>query len=350
MIEELEHLSMLDGPSGFEQPVAEYIRRGLKPCSNSVQSDRIGNVIAKRTGKSDLKIMIAAHMDEIGLITQFITPEGFIKFDKIGGWDDRILPGSPFKILAEKSLYGVIGTKPPHILTEAERNASVKTEDLFIDAGLTANELKKAGVRIGTPMVPASTFHLSNKTAMGKAFDDRAGCLNMLNIMRHVKKSEATIYAVGTVQEEVGSRGAAVAARNIQPDLAIILEGTIAADTPGVVPEKQPTALNEGAALTVMDRSMVADTRLLNLAVRLAEREGIAQQFKKPSYGGTDAGQIHIQGVGVPCCVISTPCRYIHSGYAITGEKGLEAVVRLASTLIEELTPKKLRQIGVFTS
>lgn len=350
MLEELGKLSELDGPSGFERPVAEYMRKELKPHADTVTIDRLGNVIACRKGRSNLKIMLAAHMDEIGLITQHVTEEGFIKFDKIGGWDDRILPSMPFKILAKETLYGTVGMKPPHILTEEERHQPMTLDDLFIDTGLSAKELKKAGVRIGTPMVPASNFHLSNGVAMGKAFDDRAGCLNMLNIMRRLKKPEATVYAVGTVQEEVGTRGAAVAARNIQPDIGIVLEGTVAADVPGVAPERQPTSLMGGAALTVMDRTMIADTRLLELAIDVAEREGVTQQFKKPSYGGTDAGPIHIQGLGVPSCVISAPCRFIHSGYAITSEEGLKSVVQLASALIQELTTEKLREIGILTS
>jgi tetrahedral aminopeptidase len=350
MLEELGKLSVLDGPSGFEHPVAEYMQRELKPHADTVTRDRLGNVIAYRKGKSNLKIMLAAHMDEIGLITQHITEDGFIKFDKIGGWDDRILPSMPFKILAKKTLYGTVGTKPPHILTEAERNLPMKIEDLFIDTGLSAQELKKAGVRIGTPMVPASEFHQGNGVAMGKAFDDRAGCLNMLNIMRRLKRTEATIYAVGTVQEEVGTRGAHVASQNIQPDIGIVLEGTIAADVPGVAPERQPTSLRGGAALTVMDRTMITDSRLLEVAVEVAEREKVTQQFKKPSFGGTDAGPIHMQGIGAPSCVISAPCRYIHSGYAITSEEGLQSVVKLASALISDLTPKKLREISIFTS
>ena len=350
MLEELGKLSILDGPSGFEQPIAEYMQRELKPHSDTVTRDRLGNVIAIRKGKSNLKIMLAAHMDEIGLITQHITEEGFIKFDKIGGWDDRILPSMPFKILAKKTLHGTVGTKPPHILTEIERSMPIKIEDLFIDTGLSAQELKKAGVRIGTPMVPASNFHQSNGVAMGKAFDDRAGCLNMLNVMRRLKRPEATIYAVGTVQEEVGTRGAHVASQNIQPDIGIVLEGTIAADVPGVAPERQPTSLHGGAALTVMDRTMIADSRLLELAIEVAEREEVTQQFKKPSFGGTDAGPIHMQGIGAPSCVISAPCRYIHSGYAITSEEGLKSVVELASALIVELTPRKLREIGILTS
>ncbi len=350
MLQELGKLSSLDGPSGFEHDVTDYMRRELKPQADSATTDRLGNVIAQKKGKTNLKIMLAAHMDEIGLIVQHITPEGFIKFDNIGSWDDRILPSTPFKILAKKTLYGTIGSKPPHILTDAERNTLMKMEDLFIDTGLNADELRKAGVRIGTPMVPASDFHHSNGVAMGKAFDDRAGCLNMLNVMRRLRKPEASVYAVGTVQEEVGSRGSAVAARNIQPDIGIVLEGTVAADVPGVVPERQLTSLRGGAALTVMDRSMIADSRLLDLAVEVAEREKILQQFKKPAFGGTDAGPIHIQGLGVPSCVISAPCRYIHSGYAITSEEGLESVVELALALIEELTPLNLRKIGILTS
>ncbi len=350
MLEELGRLSTLDGPSGFESSVAEYMRRELKPHADDVTIDRMGNVIARKKGNSNLTIMLAAHMDEIGLIVQHVTEEGFIKFEKIGNWDERILPSIPFKILAKKTLYGTVGTKPPHILTEAERIAPVKMEDLFIDTGLSTGDLKRAGVRIGTPMVPASNFHLSNGVAMGKAFDDRAGCLNMLNIMRRLRRTDATVYAVATVQEEVGSRGAEVAARSIQPDVGIVLEGTIAADVPGVAPERQPTSLRGGAALTVMDRTMIADSRLLELAIEVAEREEVAQQFKKPSYGGTDAGPIHIQGIGAPSCVVSAPCRYIHSSYAITSEEGLESVVELASALIRELTPKKLREIGILTS
>jgi putative aminopeptidase FrvX len=336
MDERLAKLLALDGPSGFEAEVGKFLKEEFEHLSDNTRVDGLGNIIAEKRGSGKGSLLIASHMDEVGFMVQHVYPNGFIRFVPLGGWDDRILPGMEVKLLGEKEIFGVIATKPPHITSEAERNQVIKMEELFVDTGLDAKSLGDLGVAIGTPMVPASTVRQSGTLVMSKALDDRVGCYNLLRVLEAVSEPKSTLYFAATVQEEVGMRGARVLANTMRVDAALVLEATVAADQPGLPDEKRPAAMNGGAVLTVMDRSMIADRALYKKLKGLAETGGIRHQIKKPSYGGTDAGEIHLGQNGIPSAVVSVPCRYIHSAHSYMSLNDIEEAVKLVSAFVAQ--------------
>jgi len=234
----LERLSNACGVTGRESQVRDLMVELLKPYADEIQIDKLENVIAIKKGKPKKpKIMLAAHMDEIGLMVKTITKEGFLQFSKMGGIDDRILPAQKVTVYTAKNTYpGIIGSKPPHIQKEEERKKIISFDELFIDVGAANREdAQSMGVAVGDSVSFDTTYQtLGEDAALGKAFDNRAGCVTMIEAMRLMEKTECTVFAVGTVQEEVGLRGAATAAFGVDPDLAIVLDVTIAGDVPGV--------------------------------------------------------------------------------------------------------------------
>lgn len=237
LVETLEKLSNACGVTGREEEIANLMKKFLKPYVDEVKEDKLGNVIGIKKGKKNApKVMLAAHMDEIGLLVKTITKEGFLQFTKIGGIDDRILLAQKVIVYTEKEpLHGIIGSRPPHIQKAEERQKVINSDELFIDIGARSQEeAKKMGVKIGDTVVFDVKFAKIGKSiVIGKALDDRIGCVIMIEALRRLEKTECTIYAVGTVQEEVASRGAATSAFGIYPDIGIALDVTVAGDTPG---------------------------------------------------------------------------------------------------------------------
>ncbi len=337
----LERLLTLDGPSGFEHGVAAFLEEQFRRYSDSVHVDALGNLYAEVSGDDKRRIMVCAHMDEVGFIVQHVAPSGFIRFVPIGGWDERVLPGLEVKLLAKDTVFGVVSTKPPHITTEAERKKVMEFDELYIDTGLSQKELADLGVDVGTPIVPSSTPRQRGTIVKSKALDDRAGCYNLLRLIQKLKPSRdtPTVVFVGTTQEEVGLRGAHVVANTQRADAALILEATVAGDTPGVPEDKCPSKMGSGAVLTVMDRSMITHQKVYGALRRLADTGGIRYQIKKPAYGGTDAGAIHLGGSGVPSGVVSVPCRYIHTANSYMDLNDIEEVLKLAEAFVVEFRP-----------
>jgi len=336
MIENLSNLTNLDGPSGYENEVREYIRNQLSKELDT-KIDRIGNVIARNSKAKSPRVLVCAHMDEVGFIIQDINEEGFIRVSAIGGWDERILLGMPIKILGKEKIIGVFSTTPPHILKAEEANKTIKIDECFVDTGLTRKELNELGIDIGTFAVPFSHFRTYKDLIVSKALDDRIGCALLLEIAKIANELDYELIIGATVQEEVGSRGARVLANNTEPDLAIVLECTVAADIPGIETSRQPTALRKGVAITLMDKTMIADKRFYDKAIKIAKEEGIKYQVKRPSYGGTDAGAIHIAGRGIPSLVLSCPARYIHSANSMTTQQDLEETKKLLISILERI-------------
>jgi len=334
MLEELKTLSLLNGPSGYEDEVRKYLKEKFQQYAPTY-IDRIGNIIAKK-GKGERKILVAAHMDEVGFVIQSIDENGFIKFTSIGGWDERIVAGMPLKILGKKEVIGIVGTIPPHILKEEEKTKPIKIEDAFIDTGLSKKELNDLGISVGTYIVPYSNFITQGDIIMSKALDDRVGCSILIEILKEVEPNYELIVA-STVQEELGTRGARVLAYEQEPDLAIIVECTVAADVPNIEDYRVPSKLRGGAVITLIDKTMVANRELVEIAVKTAEKENIKYQFKKPIYGGTDAGVVHLTKRGIPCLVISCPARYIHSCYSMTTIEDLKNTRDLVISILKNL-------------
>jgi len=339
----LQSLSDAFGVSGFEDEVRERIESLVSPYVDSVRTDTLGNLFATRTGKEGFTVLLDAHMDEVGFMVKWIDEKGYLRFSPIGGWDTRIVPGHRVEILTRsgEKRYGVIGTAPPHILTDEERRKPIPLEKMFIDVGAASrDEVAEMGIRIGDPLTIHYPFmKLSSGYVTGKAFDDRAGCAVMIETARRLADTDLDVNLVlaFVVGEEVGLRGARTAAYQIDPDLAIALEGTIGADMPGVPEESQPVRLGRGPAITVADRSIIVSRRLVAALEKVAEEAAIPYQYKLPTYGATDAGAIHLTRGGVITGVVSVPCRFIHSPTSTMRLNDFENTVRLMKNFITRL-------------
>jgi len=341
IVKTLEKLSNAIGVSGREDEVRDLMIKFLKPFVDEVREDKLGNVIGIRKGKKNApKVMLAAHMDEIGLLTQSISKEGFLQFAKIGGIDDRILPAQKVIIYTQKGpLHGIIGSKPPHIQREEERKKVITQDQLFIDVGAkNQEEARKMGIRIGDPIGFDIKFAKVGKDiVIGKAFDDRIGCAVMIEAMKELKNPICSVSAVGTVQEEVGLRGAATAAFGVHPDVGIAIDVTVAGDVPGVKEAEAAIEMRKGPSLTVADRGLIAHPKVLRLLIDAAEENRIPYQLETGLAGSTDAARICLTREGVPSGVISIPTRYIHSPTAMLSIRDAENSVKLTVAAIQKI-------------
>jgi len=341
LVDVLERLSNACGVAGREDEVRGLMKELLKPHVDEIREDKLGNVIGIKRGKKDApKIMLAAHMDEIGLMVKNITKEGFIQFTKIGGIDDRILVAQKVIVHTDKGpITGVVGSKPPHILKEEEKKKVIEERDLFIDIGASKKEeAERMGVRVGDPISFDIKFtKAGDKTVIGKAFDDRVGCAVLVEIMRRLPKVDSTVYAVGTIQEEVGLRGATIAAFQLYPDVGIAIDVTVAGDVPGVREVEAPIKMKKGPSLTVADRGLIAHPRVLRLLIDAAEESKIPYQLETGLPGTTDAARISLTREGVPSGVISIPTRYIHSPAALLCLTDVEHAAKLAIAAIKNV-------------
>ena len=323
--ENLERLSNAYGVAGRESQVRDIMIELLNPLVDEVQVDKLENVIAP-------KIMLAAHMDEVGLMVKTITKNGFIQFSKMGGIDDRILLAQRVILCTKKGpLSGIIGSKPPHIQKEEERKKIITYDDLFIDAGVENKETAlEMGISIGDSIVFDEKYaNIGANIVIGKAFDNRAGCTTMIETLKLLKEADCTICAVGTVQEELGLRGAATAAFGVDPDIALALDVTIAGDVPGVKEFDTSIKLGKGPTLTISDSGLITHP---------AEEEKIPFQLEAGLLGSTDAARISITRQGVPCGNVSIPTRYIHSPVGMLNLKDIEAASRLTAAAIQKIT------------
>jgi putative aminopeptidase FrvX len=338
----LEKLSNACGITGRENQVRILLAEMLKPYADEIQIDRMENIIAIKKGKLKApKIMLAAHMDEVGLMVKTITKDGFVQFSKIGGIDDRILPAQKVVVNTKKTAYpGIIGSKPPHIQKEEERKKIATYDELFIDVGAESKEAAVAmGIAVGDPIsFDVQYTRLGKELVMGKAFDNRAGCAVMVETMRLLKEADCTVYAVGTVQEEVGLRGATTAAFGVDPDLALALDVTIAGDVPGVREFDTSVKLGKGPALTISDSGLITHPKILRWLLDTADTEKIPIQLESGLLGSTDAARISITRCGIPAGTISIPTRYIHSPAAILSLSDIENSAKLAAAAIQKVT------------
>ena len=339
VLELLRRLSEAAGVSGDEEPVRAILREAIQPHVDEMRVDALGNLIAVRaaTGDRPMRVMVEAHMDEVGLMVIRVERNGTLRFRKVGGIDDRILPAKAVRVGRER-IPGVIGMKPIHLLSGAERQRVPDVDDLFIDIGASSQEEAERVVKRGDRAVFDTSFADLGARVKGKAFDDRVGCA-ILAALIAAGPYPVELHAVFAVQEEIGLRGAQVAAYDIYPDAAFVLEGTVADDLPKERDESPTTELGKGPALTIMDRSVIVDPRLLRFLMETAEAEGIPYQFKQPGVGGTDAGRIHLAREGVPSAVVAVPCRYIHAPASLLDKRDLEWTVRLMERALHRITP-----------
>jgi len=339
----LRELTEVNGIPGYEGEVRSVVRKYLEPLGELSQ-DKIGSVICEVKGKSEQpKVMLAGHMDEIGLMVKHITKEGFLKFLPLGGWFDQVLLGQRVVIKTKDGeVVGVIGAKPPHLLPSEERNKVVKKKDMYIDIGASSKEeVEEAGVRPGDPVIPRADFvPLANgKTYLSKAFDDRVGCALVISSLQELQGSDHpnTIYGVATVQEEVGVRGATTSVRAVDPDIAIVLESDIAGDVPGITPEESSIKLGQGPTTLIYDARMIPNLKLKDFLMETAEALEIPLQVSYVEGGATDGAAIHLHGTGVPTIVIGVAARHIHSDSSIIHRDDYDNAVKLLVGLIKRL-------------
>lgn len=340
-IELLERLSNAFGPPGSEVAPRMILQEELEKYADNVSVDKLGNIIFVHKGDINApKIMIAAHMDEVAFLITHIEETGFLRFHT-WGIVDTVLPGQRVLLKGKKGdIYGVIGTKPPHVLSAAERKKPVSGDNLFLDIGaITKKEAVNKGAYIGMQGVFDVEFRdLGQGYLWGKAFDDRVGCYIMAEVFKWVKDKPYSLTAVGTVQEEVGLRGSKTAAWQVDPDYGLALENTFAVDMPGILPHKQSSGLKKGPVVTIADRSVIAHPKILGCILEAAEAEQIPYQFKRVPRGGTDAGSIHLTKAGIPSGTIANPCRYIHGPCGITTVEDIENTIRLVEAFIKRIS------------
>lgn len=340
-VELLRKLSDAFGPSGVEDEARMILREELEAYADEVEVDRLGNIIFTHRGDEDAPtIMLAAHTDEVAVLVTFIEDSGVLRFQPWGIVDGLLL-GQRFRLRGRKGdLYGVVGSKPPHVLSEEERKKPIPAEELFIDVGaMTRKEAEDKGAYEGMMGVYDVEFRdLGDGYLMGKAFDDRAGCYVMTEVFKWAKDKPYNLVAVGTVQEEVGTRGSKTAAWQVYPDYGLAIEGTFAVDMPGVPPHKQSAALKKGPVVTIADRSVIAHPKVLGSIMEAAQAESIPYQYKKVPSGGTDAGSIHLTKGGVPSGTVACPCRYIHGPAAVTTVEDIENTVRLVKAFVKRIS------------
>lgn len=347
----LRELTEAPGVPGQEEAVRRVMRRYLEPLGE-ILTDNLGSIVGRKVGQADgPKIMVAGHLDEIGFMVTRITDEGYLKFQTLGGWWEQVMLAQRVEVYTRQGpVIGVIGSKPPHILSPDERKQAVEPKAMFIDIGAASREEAEAwGVRPGDAVVPVGPFTTmrNEKLLMAKAWDNRFGCALAIEVLRQCKGQSHpnVVYGVGTVQEEVGLRGATTATNLIAPDIGFALDTGIAGDMPGVSPDEAQSQLGKGPVILLYDGSMIPHTGLRNLVIDTAQVEGIPLQFDKMAGGGTDAGKIHVFGAGVPSLVIGVPVRYIHTHAAIMHRDDFDQAVKLLVAVIKRLDAEMVRQL-----
>lgn len=350
-VEILKELSEAFGISGYEENVINLLKKHFGDRV-SISRDRIGSVIARKVGKSERpKIMFSAHMDEIGFMVKEITKEGFIKFLLIGGWWAGNIPGMKVRIRTKKGgdIPGIVGLKPIHELTPEERKKLPEIKDMYIDVG-GAKGFKvkeKLGIRPGDPIVPEGSFErmANGNLLIGKAWDDRVGCALLVSLLDGIANGEHpnTVYLVGSVQEEVGLRGARTSAFAVEPDIGFALDVSLSRDTPGNDGEAVER-LGGGASVLVYDSTMIPHVKLREFVCDLAEANKIPFHLTSIK-GGYDTGTIHLTRFGVPCLALGVPTRYVHSGSSVISLEDYDNVLKLITLIVKSLDEKVLNQV-----
>ena len=328
----VKELVSLNAPSGFEDEVRNFIKSNIS--ADEIYTDTIGNLICRKKGIGK-KIMVCAHMDEVGLLITEITENGFLRFDTLGGIETAVL-GSKKVLIGKDRIPGIIGTKAIHLQKKSEVTTPFEKKDLYIDIGAKDKEAAKKLVSVGDFAVFDGEYTLfGNNKVKAKALDDRVGCAILMKLLND--NFESDIYFVFSVQEEVGLRGAQIAAYNINPDLAIVIDGTTCNDIHASSPHTKVTTMGGGAVMTAVDRSAISDKDFFDFIKKLADKENIKLQIKRTTAGGTDAGAIQRSNFGVKTAVLAVPCKYIHSPISVMDNNDFESVYKLTKSILENI-------------
>ncbi len=324
MINEMHTLVGLTGVSGNETAVADYIKGQILPYVDKVYEDTLGNLVAVRKGEGP-KVMLMAHLDEIGLVASFVDEKGFVRVSPVGGVDAKMVLGRPVRF--ENGEMGVF-------MTGDEKKEKLTVADCFVDLGSENREETLRRIQIGmTASFVGETFETGNKI-VSKALDDRVGCYCLMETLRRLKAPTCEVYAVFTVQEEVGLRGAKVSGFEIDPDVAIAVDVTLSGDYPNA--EESTAVLGKGTAIKLRDRSAICNKEIVEDLENLASRKGITIQRDVLSVGGTDIGSVQLLGKGVRVGGLSIPVRYCHSTVEMADKRDVEATVSLLTAYLEK--------------
>ncbi len=333
----LKRLTEASGVSGNEDEIRTIIYNEIKDRADHIKVDRLGNLIAYKKGlhNPNKKVMLCAHMDEVGLIITDINDSGLLKFKTVGGIDPRVLLSEIVRI-GKDNIYGVIGAKAIHLQESEERKKPIKVKDLYIDIGVEDGKEAEKLIKIGDYAIFNSSYHeFGDHRVKAKALDDRVGCAMLIELLN--QRYDFSLYAVFTVQEEVGLRGAKVVAFDIDPDIALVIEGTTCSDVPGTDPHKYATKLGEGAAVSIMDAASYSNKEISKTLYKLGKDHNIPVQYKATTFGGNDAGAIHLTKEGVKTGAISIPCRYIHSSSSVMSMKDYFACMDIVKLFLKTI-------------
>ena len=335
----LEAICQAPGAPGYEQKIRNLILDEVRPLVDEVELDNMGNIYAIKRGKSNKRVMIGAHMDEIGFIVTHIDDKGFIRFHTLGGFDPKTLTAQRVLIHGREDVMGVMAAKPIHVMTTEERQKVPKTTDFFIDTGRSKEEVEKL-IRIGDPITRERSFIEMGDCVNSKSLDNRLAVFILIETLKHLKDKEVPydIYGVFTVQEEVGIRGANVAALRINPDFGFGLDTTIAYDLPGAAAHEKITSLGEGTAIKIMDASTIADYRMVEYMKQTADKYKIKWQPEILTAGGTDtAGIQRMTEGGSIAGAISIPTRHLHQVIEMAHKEDIQRSIDLLIACVSEI-------------
>ena len=348
----LKELTDAKGIPGNEREVRDVMKKYIEPFADELTTDGLGSLIAKKVGKEGgPSIMVAGHLDEVGFMITQIDDKGFLRFQPVGGWWGQVMLAQRVTIVTRKGdVTGIIGSKPPHILSAEARKKPVEIKDMFIDIGASSREeASEWGIRPGDMVVPYFEFTVMNneKMLLAKAWDNRIGCAIAIDVLKQLKGVDHpnVVYGVGNVQEEVGLRGAKTATYKIKPDIGFAVDVGIAGDTPGISEREAMSKMGKGPQVVIYDASLIAHKGLRDLVTDTADELNIPYQFESIPGGGTDAGSIHLTHNGVPALAITIATRYIHSHAAMLHRDDYENAVKLIVEVIKRLDRETVDKI-----
>lgn len=344
-IQLLKELTAANGIAGREMQVKSIMKHYLSPISDAIVEDNLGGIFGKKTATNGSKsILISGHMDEVGFLVTKIDKDGYLSFNPIGGWWNQVMLSQKMTVTTDdgKALRGIIGSKPPHVLSPEERKKTVDIKNMYIDIGVNSKEeAEQAGVSVGNMVTPYSEFETlaNDKYMTAKAFDNRYGCALAIDVLNELKDEtiDINLYSGATVQEEVGLRGAKVAAQTIQPDLAIAVDVAVAFDTPGMSGQTIDSYLGGGPVVIMMDASSIAHEGLRQHVKEVAKQHHIDVQWDTTPGGGTDAGSIHVANEGIPTITLGVALRYMHSNVSVIHKDDYDRSVRLVAEIVRSL-------------
>ena len=339
-IDLLKRTCEIAGAPGFEQPIRRLVIDEVEPLVDQLEVDNLGSIVTLKKGfrnPDGKKVMVAAHLDEIGFIVKHIDEQGFVRFHTLGGFDPKTLTAQRVIIHGKQDLVGVMGSKPIHVMTPEERKKTPETTDYFIDLGMKAEQVKEL-VQVGNPITRERELIEMGDCVNCKSIDNRVSVFILMETLRQLGEVPYDVYGVFTVQEEVGLRGANVAAHHINPDFGIGLDTTIAFDVPGAQPHERVTSLGEGAAIKVMDSSTICDYRMVEFMKQTADQNNIKWQLEVLTAGGTDTAGVQRMGKhGAIAGAISIPTRHLHQVIEMANKEDIEACIQLLKASLETI-------------